>query len=413
MTDRPRLRKVVNVLVVCTAVVGIGWSGTELWTYAANRLAIDEACAGLVSPGKITALPYGEGRIEHNDSAIDLDTASGRCELFSTSAGEAADASKRMFFTASVAVEPEAATEETDPPWDTLVDRYDPTYLDHPLGGGIPGIVTDTGVGVKLPCAGGKKVQGSAVKNVVAGAVTTMDGFDPLGSGHQMDQNTRDRLASIAVDTANNLGAKLGCRDRLPSPPGGIPPVEGELIAPESAKGTCAWYAKSGLDSGDWMPDQVMETRADGDVWTEKCGLALRQDTARETWGKYAGKPGYEELAQRDAPRYEGDWWATAQSWFGESAKDVRIDEIGTETTAAEPGRAGRSPEAPVWWASSVCDGEPAVHTLTLRDSYALGAASRFEPVFRAYVADVAQRRGCTDVRFPKASAFTATFEES
>lgn len=61
-----------------------------------------------------------------------------------------------------------------------------------------------------------------------------------------------------------------------------------------------------------------------------------------------------------------------------------------------------------IWWASSVCDGKPAIHTLSLGNrSYGKHAARHFEPVFRAYVEDVTRRRGCTDVRLPDADAFT------
>ncbi|MGW6359556.1 hypothetical protein ACWFR5_31425, partial [Streptomyces sp. NPDC055092] len=68
-------------------------------------------------------------------------------------------------------------------------------------------------------------------------------------------------------------------------------------------------------------------------------------------------------------------------------------------------GGAGRHP---VWWASSVCDGRPQIHTMTLALGYDRVATSRMAKVFRSYVSDVTERRGCSQVEFPASSTFRA-----
>src|SRR5262249_6495452 len=108
-----------------------------------------------------------------------------------------------------------------------------------------------------------------------------------------------------------------------------------------------------------------------------------------------------------DPPEEPADWWASTESFFGESATNVQLHEVGFDATHAEPGKAGRAAKSAAWWASSICHGEPAVHTLTIGFPYRIGATAHFEPVFRAYVQDVAKRRGCTDVKFPAASDFS------
>ncbi|OKJ88197.1 hypothetical protein AMK31_12495 [Streptomyces sp. TSRI0107] len=64
------------------------------------------------------------------------------------------------------------------------------------------------------------------------------------------------------------------------------------------------------------------------------------------------------------------------------------------------PGTAGGH-ESGILWASSTCDGEPALHTLTISYTYDGVIADRREALFEAYVADVTERRGCTEVKLP------------
>lgn len=70
----------------------------------------------------------------------------------------------------------------------------------------------------------------------------------------------------------------------------------------------------------------------------------------------------------------------------------------------AAPGTAGGG--FSTWWASSVCAGEPAIHTLRVDGGYEPLVRDRLRALFRAYVVDVVERRGCTDLVFPGKSDF-------
>ncbi|NBE53923.1 hypothetical protein [Streptomyces boluensis] len=422
-----RGRNAFNRLLVLFAVAAIGFGGYEIWTVWDNRRTIDEACAGLVPAGQVMSLEHGGGRIEANSEHIDATAHRGVCRIYSTEAGEAWDGESgiRLFFEASVALEPEAEAEDVDHTYDPLLDENFHPYLDGPVGSGIPGRVTDSGVGVKLACRADGEPNEDGVRNVVARAVSSGDGHTPLTTGRQMSQRTRDQLARIAVATANRLGEELGCTQRLPEPSDRVPPVQGKLIKAGAAEGTCDWYARWNRGRhAPAMPDQVMETAVDPDVWQEKCGLALgggRAHALWERWEKYEpdesgdGDSGDSGDAGRDddldAPTERAEMWASTQSWFGESAQHVRFDtaDLDGAVPTAEPGKSGRAPKKAAWWASSVCDGQPAVHTLTLSHEYARALSAdpmhalRLATLFRAYVEDVAKRRGCTRLNFPNA----------
>ncbi|MBC9719106.1 hypothetical protein H9Y04_41975 [Streptomyces sp. TRM66268-LWL] len=401
-----RMRRAVNVTLVLTAIAGTGWGGYETWAVLSARSEIDAACAELVPAGKVLRLPYAGGTVETKGEGIDPDRLEGECTAYSSEAGESLpDGGHRRFFTASVGIEPEA--DESTADWLHALDPDDRPYLDTPLGHGIPGIVTDSGVGVKLACTGGVRHRGTEVENVVATAVSTLHGYgSPFASGSQMGGPTRDLLASIAVDTANRMAERLGCADRLPQAPVGIPPAVEKVKPAKQADGTCAWYAKARRDQDVWLPDRAIGTPTDPEVWTEKCALLMSADGARKA--ERAGSK-----TKVDHMQEEGDWWASLQSWFGSSADRVVLHAPGDPSVSAEPGRAGRTDDRPGWWASSVCNGEPAVHTLSLGNhDYPLAATPHFAEIFRAYVQDVAARRGCTGLVLPDAAAFRSAFVE-
>ncbi|EKX65892.1 hypothetical protein Sipo8835_38720 [Streptomyces ipomoeae] len=70
------------------------------------------------------------------------------------------------------------------------------------------------------------------------------------------------------------------------------------------------------------------------------------------------------------------------------------------------PGTAGRTDLGAVWWASSTCDGEPAVRTLTVSYSYVETIGPRIRALSRAYVDHITAARDCGDITFPAPSAF-------
>jgi hypothetical protein len=46
------------------------------------------------------------------------------------------------------------------------------------------------------------------------------------------------------------------------------------------------------------------------------------------------------------------------------------------------------------------------VHTLTVADHYEKAVRTQLGALLRAYVDDVTERRGCTDVKFPRPADF-------
>ncbi|MCL8014509.1 hypothetical protein [Streptomyces sp. AS02] len=403
------VRKFVNVVLCLTAVAGTVWSGTQIWQVLNGRHQINEACADLVPAGRVLALSPAGGTISHrvaDEGTIDLDAALPQdCEIFSTEAGEeyGTDSGERWFFTAAVGTLPDDEPVIPEDPVDSLLDEWgDHTYPGQPLGGGIAGVVTDTGVTVELPCPEGEA--DGPVKTLWSRA-SLVDPGPPFTENGQLTAHDRNTLAQIAVTTANNLAGRLGCADRLPDPPQDIPALtEGPLPA-SRADGTCAWYRKAGFARQPRLADQVLESRPDDKLWDETCGLVLSDGREAEV--------AYSDAARRadvDRPSRPGAWFVSLHTYSGEDAKNVQLRRaIPRESPVlAEPGKAGRGDgDDSLWWASSVCDGRPQIHTMTIAWEYDELTTPAYEKVFRAYVDDVTHRRGCTNLKFPAHTTFT------
>ncbi|WP_206282568.1 hypothetical protein [Streptomyces barkulensis] len=401
------------------AVFAIGLSGWTLWQWWERRHAVDEACGGLVPVGEVLALRGSGGEItpaRNLTDGIRLDDARlpQSCVLRSEEAsgrgrgvGESGS-----FFSAQVATEPTGWTyEPVDDAFEDALDHTNP-YIDvpqvyQPVGGGIAGYVTDTGVSVRLPCPGTEH-RGEEITAIRASAGLSAATRAEFSENGQLAQDDRDRLARIAVTTANNLAAELGCSDRLPEPPDGIPALNTEPVAPEKAEGTCAWYGEAGLHTGranasGWLPDRVLESSANELVWQERCLLTVSREAGSAVYERHLEGPAYQRFYKAlGGPR---SWWLSAESFFGDAAEHVSTDPVDDER-AAIPGRGGFDDGANAWWATSVCDGEPAVHVLTAGYPYSEAVARHLEPVFRAYVEDVAERRGCADIAMPPKSDY-------
>ncbi|MFH8732664.1 MULTISPECIES: hypothetical protein [unclassified Streptomyces] len=402
-----RVRKSVNVLLCLVAVAGIGWSGREIWQVWQGRHQIDEACAGIVPAGRVLALSPAGGTLSHrqaDEGTIELDAGLPQdCEIFSTEAGEkhGTSSGERWFFTGTVGALPEQSV-VTDDPLEELVDfNGDPTYPVQPLGGGVAGVVGDTGVMVQLPCPKGRS-NGVPVTDLWARA-ELMDPGPHFTEKGQLGAHDRQTLAKAAVTMANRLAERLGCAERLPDPPADIPALTEGPVPAARADGTCAWYGKAGFSRRPGLPDQVLQSRTDDRLWDESCGLVLSGSRARSLW--LAGTKDHEHLI---SPKRPGQYFVSLHTYAGEEATTIRLSRTDYDEPAdeAEPGKAGRSSEEPVWWASSECDGRPQIHTMTVAYGYDDLMTPVLEKVFRAYVTDVTERRGCSQVKFPAASTF-------
>ncbi|MGW0769425.1 hypothetical protein [Streptomyces sp. NPDC002676] len=83
----------------------------------------------------------------------------------------------------------------------------------------------------------------------------------------------------------------------------------------------------------------------------------------------------------------------------------VSPDQVGRITGGAAAGHTAGG-----WWASSLRDGKPALHTLSTSYAYDDVLGSRtLSALFRAYVADITKQRGCTHVTYPDAKDFRLT----
>ncbi|MCX4763232.1 hypothetical protein OG562_20095 [Streptomyces sp. NBC_01275] len=415
-----RAQKFVNVTFCLVAVAGIGWSGIDIWQYGYGRYQIDQACAGLVPAGRVLTLSAAGGTVSHrvaDEGTIDLDDGLPQdCELFSTEAGEkyGTDSGERWFFTGAVGALPADKGLFPEEPWDDLLDPNGPygdhTYPDQPLGGGIAGIVTDSGVTVELPCTDGESDGGPGEVNALWARASLMATGSPFTEDGQLTAHDRAVLAETAVITANRLAGRQGCAERLPDPPDDIPALtEGPTPAAEAdADGTCGWYRKAGLASRTLFADQVLESRTDAKVWDERCALVLSEDRAYALWSAHAA-----ELSKHgiDSPDRPGQYFASFHTYSGEEAKNIRLPDLDSDNSTspllAAPGEAGRDRDEPIWWASSVCAGQPEIHTMTLSSGYARLATADYEKVFRTYAEDAMKRRGCTDLTFPTHADFT------
>ncbi|MFE9335856.1 hypothetical protein [Streptomyces sp. NPDC007063] len=405
-----RVRKISNVVLCLTAVAGIWWGGPLLLQTWTARQQIDEGCGGLVPAVPVLALSPAGGTISHRQSdsgTIQLDAdLPQQCELFSTEAGEKHDTSsgQRWFFTGAVGALPSKTPVTPEDSQDRLLDPYgDPTYPPEPLGGGIVGTVSVSGVTVELPCSDGR-ANGKPVEKLWARASLTEPGR-PFSEKGQLFSSDRNALADIAVRTLNNLAEHAGCTDRLPDAPTDIPALTAGPEGAAHANGTCEWYRKKDFAGDEQLPDQVLESRTDNRLWDERCGLVLGEERAHRLWESVAADRRHSTV---HPPSSIGEWYVSLHTYAGEGAENVQLDSIGYDEPPVEPepGTAGRGDES-MWWASSVCAGKPQIHTMTVSYGYdKVIPPERAEKLFRAYVTDVASRRGCTDTQFPASSAF-------
>ncbi|MEU9338093.1 hypothetical protein AB0D49_33895 [Streptomyces sp. NPDC048290] len=395
------IRKSANVLLCLTAVAGIGLSGQEIWRNLHARWQIDAGCGGLVPAGRVLALDRAGGKITHRrgeSETIEVERlASGpeQCGLVSAEAGG------RWFFTGAVGVYPSAAVREADSPSLPPLDQFGPlNYAPQPLGGGITGFVDDTGVRVELPCTGGKVV-GKPVTALWAHARLEPPSF--FAEWGQPGAGDRDVLAETAVVTANRLAERLGCDERLPDPPSGIPALPEGPVPADRAGGTCAWYRESGLAGRDHLPDTVLEGGIDDNLMDERCVLVMSRGAALDTHGAL-----WDELDPVGPPNQPGQWFVTLHTYLGDAARKVIVPGgAGEDDVHARPGTAGRAPGDSVWWASSDCGGRPQLHTMTIDFGYVRAMISEAEDLLRTYAAEVADRRTCTDLTLPEPASFT------
>ncbi|MFJ2233079.1 hypothetical protein [Streptomyces sp. NPDC087859] len=403
-----RLSDRLNRLVVITAVLGIGAGGWGLWLEteehldrAASREKITKACDGLVDPDPVLGLDGGTDRArpgsDEDDVMFDLadsdalGTLPQKCVIYRV--GE--PGTSYNHFQLSVWQTPSDEYAQIVDGWDDPFERWTheadgtreaATSAAYPLGDGRLGTYYDNAVAVKAVCANEPD------------HVTSLNAMTIAHYAEDTEVTDADRrtLAALARTAAERLAARTGCTTELPALPAELPTPSKRLTAAASARGTCAWYAAHIEDEGRGrLPDRALATPAGAHAPEESCLLAVADEEVDRIWSGLGDK----EIGDRDTPGTP--WWLRTESFFGDEAGEVEAEGLGTDQTPLAPGTAGFDDTASVWWASAICAGEPAIHTLTVPYPYERYIRPRLRALFKAYVDDVAARRGCTGVKFP------------
>ncbi|MEV6782616.1 hypothetical protein [Streptomyces sp. NPDC051098] len=406
--DQGPWRRRSNQLLYVLALAGMGASVWAFWLTledmgekSDSKDRIAEACAGLVDAEAVLSLRGGVVRTKTDsgaDSVLRIDSLPSACRiygvpesggsdgLFSLVVRTAADGRPLHVVGDESSLEPfqnrlDRNAEDEDAT--RTADRAEP----HPLGDGALGDYDHGSVTVRAVCTSGKPA---------ALSVTARADYEDVS-----DQDRRT-LAEVAHGAAVRAAAGLKCDARLSALPSRLPTPDRELGDPKSAKASCGWYrGYLGRTARGRLPDRVLEAPLGAMSSTESCLLAVSPSAVGEIADDLQGPDRtYAEPALTHSP-----WWMRTSSYLGTDAESVGHSPF-ADTTFLKPGTAGGDEGAGVWWASSVCDGRPALHALTVSYTYDGVVSGRMAGLLRAYVDDVTKRRGCTDVVFPPATAF-------
>ncbi|MFJ2961672.1 hypothetical protein ACIPIC_05115 [Streptomyces collinus] len=213
----------------------------------------------------------------------------------------------------------------------------------------------------------------------------------------------RQRLARIARSAADVLTLRIGCRTRLPELHDNELPLAPTALRPaQSVSGSCRWFAEyTGRHAQGRLPDRALAVPTRQQNPAESCLLAVSPKRVRHI---------AEDVPEKDrdfarAALTHSPWWLRTVTYLGTEARTVGYDSVGSEDKIIKLGTAGHSSGA--WWVSSLCDGKPALHTLSSGYTYdnILGA-DVLSALFRAYVNDFTKQHGCTHVKYPEAKDF-------
>ncbi|MBK3567804.1 hypothetical protein [Streptomyces sp. MBT62] len=409
-----RRRNAVNQLVAVAAVFGVGAGGWGLWLEtedhfdrAASRDRIAKACAGLVDPDQVLDLNGGTTRARagsgDDDSIRDLGTAStsAQCQIYRLGKS----GSTHGHFLLSVWANPSDDFAQLVSGWDDPfgllggpakddITREAEQTAAYPIGDGRLGVYYGNAAVVKADCVD------ESGRTTSVNTMTVAKYFE-VAPVTDADRRT---LAGLARTAAVRAAKKLGCKATLPALPAELPTPSAKLVNAKSAGGTCGWYAGYIGAKGRWrFPDRALAAPA-AHAQEESCLLGVSNKEVRGMWpGLGKDEVGADSLDDvlRVAP-----FWLRTESSFGDEAREVATDHFGRDQVALKPGTAGYDRDDNVWWASSTCAGQPAVHTLSIDYPYSKVVQKRLQALFKAYVTDVAARRDCTGLRFPAAATF-------
>ncbi|MFF1358430.1 hypothetical protein [Streptomyces sp. NPDC058297] len=368
---------------------------------ASSERDIAAACDHLVSGAQVMDLQGGMVRAESSDyDEYRLDARHrSACTIYKVSGSNRTSDLFRLIVESSDDSEPVNVIGDRGSPFSTF-DGYQPkddvtAVADRepearPLGDGTLGSYTNFRTTIRAACAPSSNMAAPRLLNVTA-----------VARYPEVSAEDRRRLARIARSATQQLTHRIGCRTRLPALPDRMTAVPSKLGKAASATGSCRWVGQLVKERGQGrLPDRVLTIPAREANPVEGCLLAVGPGRVRAIAdGLDDDQRDYAEGALTHSP-----WWLRTVSYFGAEAESVGYDEVGDDVIL-KPGTAGAKEGA--WWASSICDGKPALHTLTAGHVYddILGPKT-LSSLFRAYVDDITTRRGCTHVTYPAAKDF-------
>ncbi|MER7111688.1 hypothetical protein [Streptomyces sp. NPDC000229] len=395
-----------------TAWGGIGLSLYAGWLTvddirdrAASERDITAACAGLLSGAEVMGLQGGMVRAKADDDhelRLDADEPSTSCTVYKvpgpgktkslfTLLVRGAGTSEPLYWVGDDAgLEPFYTSEGADKPDVTAVADRRPES--RPVGDGTLGWYGNWYTTIRAECGPGSKRTAPPLLHVTARA-----------DYEDVPAADRELLARIARSAAEELTDRIGCRTELPAlPDDQLAPVPSALRPAQAAGGSCSWFARHIKEQGQGrLPDRALSVPTRKANPIEGCLLAVSPDQV----GRIAGGLNDDEYDSAQGARTHSPWWLRSASYFGAEARTVGYEVIGAEDGIIETGTVGHARGA--WWASSICDGKPALHTLSSSYRYdnVLGPRT-LATLFRAYVADITKQRGCTHVKYPDMKEF-------
>nr|WP_203643763.1 hypothetical protein [Streptomyces sp. SID14478] len=408
-----------------TAYAGLGLSLYGGWLTvddfrdrASSERAIATACSDLVPGVAVMDLRGGMVRVHAYKGGLVPDYPSGACTVYRVTGPDANDALFTLEARRSGDITgPDGSAAPThvigdelgnpESPFDYFarrgVARTDGRRADvtavaaraepRPLGDGTLGWYGDSYATVRAECGPSSRSSAPALLTV-----TTRAAYAPVSGAD------RERLAALARTAVRTLADRTGCATHLPALPDHLAAAPTALRPARTATGTCKWLADHLAARGRGrLPDRVLDTPARAANPQETCLMAVGpQQVSRIA----AGLDRDDRSAARSALTHS-PWWLRTASYFGAEADTVGYKDSGPDREVLiEPGSAGGKLKG-IWWASSVCDGKPALHTLTSSYNYDGVLDNRtLSALFRAYVDDITTRRGCTHVTFPDAKDF-------
>ncbi|MFD5140809.1 hypothetical protein ACFWMX_32015 [Streptomyces sp. NPDC058378] len=397
-----------------TAYGGIGLSLYAGWLtfddirdHASSEHHISAACDRLVSGAAVMDLQGGMIRAKGSDYEefrLDVDELPGSCTVYKvpgpgkttslfTLTVRGNNASTPLYWVGDDGdLEPFRDSRESR--GSDVTATADRRPEPRPIGDGALGRYGNWYTTIRAECGPGSRATAPKLLNVTARA-----DYEDVSAAD------RERLAHIARSAAEKLTDRIGCRTQLPAlPDGQLASVPSALRPAQSAGGSCLWFARHVKEREQGrLPDRALAAPARDSSPVEGCLLAASPDQV----GRIADGLHDDDLDYARSALTHSPWWLRTSSYFGAEAHTVGYDGRGDEDEVITVGTAGHASGA--WWASSICDGKPALHTLSSSYTYdnVLGPQT-LSVLFHAYVDDITKRRGCTHVTYPDTKDFRA-----